>query len=1241
MSIPNNSEKAPEANNKKNDVDLLWLSQKDFINSNLTKDINYFNIEESDFSRKVFNKYLSYLNLKDNYKKLWLEISWYNDTQKDIIWEQLKKEILKILLPRKNNLKNLEKKFNIDYSLNSSKFKEILSSKWNWTISDLLKNSKSRDEFLLDNNIFNNREDLELSKNKDFENKILKSLNISKSKLKELPKETLNKLFNVLILWESLNIEELNNLFLLLSDKSKISFVKYFFDSFSLEDINNLWLDNKIKRDIENKIKSEFKSNYSFLSNDEINEIYDNIDKSEVFIDSKYLDNKSLLSLIWNEKNMKDLLYKYNNNLTLNDDLDGDSIYSKLTSKWENNNINDSFIDYIKSSSNISFDIKNTISKLKDWNYIKINDWNKEWVYRIKKVDNWNIKNLKDIVLEELTTYWWVKKDWKWIEKKYSYDSFYDLLKIVSIPENKNYNLDIISKEDFKKQSIPEIVEDNEINNIIDLKNKLDLIDPEGKDIEFNSNIMTFTLNEKDKDFVFLIDKIDEVNQSLIIDEWNWKKEVSFLELIDVFRNSNWKLRRTKKINTFTDSINELTKSWLNSFDWLIFNKKNELLPESEKDNKDYKWTKYLTWPDWVAIYIDTIEDGKVKYYFWEFKKWNKEDKKKWKKAKKNEFKWEYFSTNFSQFVSDIKKYKVEYNNEEWNNLEEKEFENIKEKSSFFMRYMSWLSLMEIYEWLKFFPESIKKKLERWNRLKSLKMAKAIAWKIAGKDSDFYLTMKSQAAEEEKKLREEKMNELWSLWSKDMLKQIEDILLNKDSDPADLTAAMFKVVAKYGTLYPKSLNKYQWSLIWYKKIWWTKEFELEHRKWLVEAISPSWKPNPVSFTEERLVESFLAKQEKDWKVWPRTDKEFWNNLSAGIKEEMEDWAMKSWNQATTQWRIDYFLWELWNLTFANAIWSLPKIFAKNDSSLDMNAWPFALVMSWYWKDIDQSLLNELMNLSFTTPYTTLYFAKWETEIKQYQNFIRKVIEKKYSNNTSMLNSFDWMLKITNPKERIKAISNFWSTYWNLLVDIITLKDPYIVANQDVDEFKWYYETLKAVQSDDEFMPNDDEIKIWAFDRTPTSMTGWLVWKITSDTVGWFWWKVSKKIYKMYLKSITDLKDNSDLSIEQKKELFKKQFSVFEHRIREVVWRFKEWDWLKSLPIMEKIFENNLSLCSGNCEWSWYDAFLDKSFENFMNWGYNNVLNTESDTKLDIDDILEKWEAVNNPDYNSNNTKQSA
>ena len=89
--------RAPEQmENKQSWVDLISESQELFVNESLERDITFFdNILSSSvsWSYQLFDEFKKFLNKKSKYKQLALSVSWYKPEQKDILEDQLKKEI--------------------------------------------------------------------------------------------------------------------------------------------------------------------------------------------------------------------------------------------------------------------------------------------------------------------------------------------------------------------------------------------------------------------------------------------------------------------------------------------------------------------------------------------------------------------------------------------------------------------------------------------------------------------------------------------------------------------------------------------------------------------------------------------------------------------------------------------------------------------------------------------------------------------------------------------------------------------------------------------------------------------------------------------------------------------------------------------------------------------------------------------------------------------------------------------
>lgn len=1229
MSI-NKSKESAEKTNKENSS-MLSKAQEDFIFERTKWDVNYFEW----YKANIFEDFLRFIKSKNNFKELHLELVDSDTKKQEAIKSQIFSEVLKTNIPRKNNIKKLSKNYQNEYNLWTDEIKLIEKEINNFKNIDLINylwNSSKRLDFLVKIWIFNKKEEA-LNNKKNIENKILSEIKISKTNFDKLTQEQKNILFLAFNNNSKINIEDFKNLFNILDKTSKINIIKYFLDKISYKDLENLSiLDKNLKEKIFKNFKTETQKYDLNIKDEEIKDIFDSIDKSTIFVDISNLD----VSKIVNSDLLKEKILKnYNDDIEINNSVktESDSILSKLKPNWKNEDINDSFINFIEKEQDISKNIKNNIKKLKNWNIIELYNWKSSTYYKIEKVDNWSVLESKSIKLIDITAPNWFRKDEKWEEKIYSYDSFYNLLKRVSYPENKELELNFCEKNEIKEK---EIVDDNNIQTIEELENKLNIIDSEWKDIKFNKDEVSIYFEKEN--FVFLVEEIND--WYIKINTWAWKFEkVSFSDFYTTFVKE--KLKRNKKLNTFEELLNHSAWKWNKIFEWLKLwwkNKDKIIFEDDEQneevDNKDYTWVKFLIWEWWDAIYINEISNDKIDYTFWKYKEWsNQKDEKDWKdkKKKKDDFKWKYRSNNFSQFFADIEKHslKAKTDNIKSQTKTKEEEKGEKElKGSFFTRFMSGLTIWDILQWLKFFPDTIAKNLERWNKLRSLKFAQKLA-KITWKDSSFYLDMKSAAEQEEKSLTEELTNNLKALWSKDMLIKIEKILKNSDTPEYELMAAMMAVVSKYGSLYPKSLKKYDWSLLWYKRLWWTDAFKQKYEDEIKNLKTADWKPQPVFFTEERLVENLLWKRAKEWTIRSRADKDFWNALSAWMKEEMEDWDMKAGNKFTTEWRIQYFVWELGKLWYANATWSLEKILAKNGSAIDMHAAPFILTISWLSKNFDQVLLNKLAWLGFSTPFSSFYFATSSAWINLYTKFIKTLISDKFKDNKEMYTDFQAISEKTDPEEKVDKTYDFWRKYGPNLVKYINLSDPYVILAKNKNPiYKEYYEQLKWIHDDEEFSLKEEDLTIWVYWKNPLTFTRKkLLSKITTDTTWSLWSPISKKVYKMFIESIKTIWNNNDkdISEEEKKAFFKEQFESFSDHIKEKYWRFSGNE---TTPFI-KTMKNEL--------WTWlYDEnkysskeeYLEEAYNNFknLNLWLNNTSDIEEDTKTEIDDV------INNSDY---------
>lgn len=1259
MSNPNNSsnkiDQVEKQNPKKENTSLLSISQRDFIDTKLEKDLDYFS--NYDFESNIFTDFSWFLKLKNSYSEIFLSLSEYSEDKKNYLIFQLKAEVLKINVSRNIVLESAKKSFLNNYDLKNSEeniLYKFLKKTPNWHLSLLAKYEHKRKDFLIESKIFDSKWEV-LSKKKKVNESLLRDIKIDETKFNSLSDEKKEILFWLYNFRNTVSKSDLDIILSIFSDKtSKNNLIKYFFDNLSYSDLDKY---NLISPSLESKIyllfKNELEKINPSISENDSKEIFNSLDKDDFFIDMSNLDID--FSWLLNDNYFRtNLINKYNEDIESISDLD-DCIVSKLTPKWQNEDINDSFISYVEKDESLSKSIRNTIKNLKENNIIRFWQTDSTWLtsyayFKISKIDNWTNIFSKTLVLENITEKWWIKKDFKWPEKKFWYQGFYELLKDYSWANSKTSNLLICTKKDLihsetsesnwsswdntseinnlipENEKVKEIVSDDEINTLVDLISKLDFLDPNWKNIDFKAWIIS--LLDEENNFVYSIKDVNETKKEITIDQqWSWTIAVSFQDFYNVFITKKTNLTRIKQYNNCSDILS----SWLDTFKWLSLwgNNNDKIISESDKEKKEvnnnnYSWVKYFVWTWWEAIYIHEISNDKISYEFWAVSEWEDPSKDKY------DFKNWYNSVSFTQFFQDIKKYNMKPKNSSINKKSEEEINWEKKlKGSFFSRLTSWMSIADLILAAKFFPDNIKKNMERWNRLKALKFAQKVA-KISWSDSSFYLNMKSSAEQEEKNLTEEIIWNLKSLWSQDMIIQVKKILLNKDSQEYELIAAMMCIVWKYWTLYPKDLKEFSWSMIWYRRLKWTDSFLYKEKERIKNLKSPSWKPNPVFFNEERLVESWLWKRSKDWNIRSRLDKDFWGALAWGMKEEMDDWAMKAWNKVTIQWRVDYFVWELEKLWYPNAIGSLEKIFWKNWPSQDMNAAPFILTITWLWEKLDQVLLNKIVWVAYSTPFSTLAFNWSKEDIKLYQDFILEVIDDKKLTEMRdkwadwMKDAYDELLKEKYSSKKVKLASAFWSKYGKYLINHINLSDPHTILKRKSNKaYNSYFEKLEWIHSDWEFSISDDNINYWVYDKNPIAHTKWALAKIKTDTTWGLGWPISKSIYNMYLTSIEKIKEDKFSNEEEKKQLFKETFWTFSAHIKDIWWRFstdsKKWN-----PLFDTMEERLWITIQYDELYPNRDMYLDIMFDKFMkfkkvsNWDLSKI---ETNVKKITDEIM--------------------
>jgi len=1168
--------------NKKPSKSILLEAQNNFVESSLENDINFFdNLQSAD----IFSSFQKFLNSKDKFKEFSLTLAWYTQDQKDILVEQIEAEKMKILFMRKNSLSQLSKIYLNEYkNLDAVELDKKLAKKSIVELANLLKSDENRRKFLKESKLFSSSDEVLKNKLVDEEN-LLKNINIKAEDLKKLDSEQKDRLSYLFNEYKKIEFSDLEGILSVLDKDSKENLLKYFLKQISIEDLEKIWL---LSLNLKDSILKSIET-LSWASVKEAKNIYSSMDKSKIFVDISDLGKIDLSKILENDSQKKRILDEYNSEVS-EDEIKGKEKF-KLDKDW---NIYENFLKTLKNDENISEDIKSKLEKFKEGNFIEISWKGKNGYYKIKKFDNWNTLSTKSILLENLTAEGWMKKLWTWNDENHLYSNFYKMLEKISNKENW-LEIKFYDSEDLKKAKVTEVLEEAwEIDNYEDLLKWLDSIDPEWKDFWLDSE--KTTIYDKKENFVFLIKEIDKNKKEIKIDEGNKEIKVSFRDFYANMKKKKEEYKRAKKINSYS----ELSLAFP-EFSGIEI--KNNAFIDKKNDKEGKNPIKYfVAWKE--AIYVDKISENSITYYTWEIK----EEVKKWKK-----FKSKYRTKNFSQFYQDIKlKKMVPMKKDE---VSQENIKKMHEKGSFLSKYLSGLSISDIVYSVNYIIDKVKARLERWNKLKSLKFAEKI-WKVLWKN--MLSDLQSSVESEEKKLIDEIKSSLQVLNAKEQFEQIIRILENKNSEQYEVIGAMMATV-KYWNLYPKDLATYNWSYLWYKKLGWTEEFK---RKQLEANEKMRWTSDYRNYTEEDLIVSWLKTntpkrfRSKLWKdfavaVWS------WNN------DEFEWGSNQAWDVNTFDQRYGLFMWFLSGREYAWAVWALVKTLGKNTSPEEMNAAPFALAMSWACNNFSPSLIKKVKDLNEIYPYSTLRYCVIENWDKKYASFIKTLIKDVFKDDKQMLISFEKIEKTADIKSKVSQIQSFWKNYGYEISKYLSFKgNNYLILNRDkFPEYKDFYNESNKMLSDDSYKFQEDPINEWVY-SSKNNVWYFLNWLSNLKmSQGWSYGSgMSEFVHKQYMKTLEEIRTSESWTREQKRAIFKQVYEKFEKKVRS-----EAWMWVtKADPNALFTYEFHrrwLSFANADMTDAEYDKFLDKNFESFMSRQTTTTENTKESTKISIDNIL--------------------
>jgi len=1197
---------------------IEWNNQNETINSQNWNQIN---------TKKIFNDYIeNRINWNPSFFSVWLD---YNDfldfikisvhksnyenfkKNKDTYINSLAKEIIVYNTKYKNIYDNTFKSFEWDFDLlewNFDRLKDILKSLDNNSLKKLLYSNKKRLEFLK-NNLWLKDDEIVI---KDDEKRLEKILPKTFDEIKD-NKEAISSILTFIDRKTKVEIYNLENILnILTTSKQKIEFISYFLPSISLKEALSLWFIswNELKKRKENIIKKIYsKENYDdeFIKN-----IVSSIDDNDIYIETSSIDNNNFEITI-----TPAVLKKISDEI--NDTKEQLSQETKEINTYEL----DEFISLLKKDNSLS-DVIYNLENIKNWNFFKIvsSTWQNPILeyFRFDEVKSWTQTSSMEFTNITLGT--WVNTNLKDSSRKETktYSWMYELFKKL---KSKSANIVFMSKsdleKDLQKEWKTEVPDETNINSKEDLKKFFDEIDPKWKDlwadnIAFKFDIIWDNWRKTWKEELYIIEEINETTKTITLHSW---EKLWFDRFAELFKQA--KAKRIQKLSTPKEFIEKL--SWTNeNFKNIIF-KNNKIIPRDKENDNKFKSIQYFISEKWnESIYVKDLWDNRVDFIIWKYSEWVKwKDGKIWKDTFKWESKWTWWSyTEFFDLIKDKKLspkiFDNETNNDEW------KVKDVPWQKWNFLSLWSWwfISISNIVDWFKWVIDSVEKRLEQWDKLKSQRATMAFAKFLPKSLQD---EIQSRIEREEKSTMEELKETLTTLDSKKMIPRIEAILLNKNAPMYEKEARMFACL-KYGNIYPKELKKYRWSYAWFKAMWWDIRnidyYEKELKK---------YDPNLV-VTEEDLI-AYLLKLQANWDYPPKRrskiHKDFAGAIWWWISDEKDDWEKETSKKMTLDWRINYVMWEINNGTYYNGIWWIEEIFKKwPDPAYKIFEVPFVLLSTKTTLNLNQSIITKLVWHGFSTAHTPLFFSKSDWDLNMYKNYIKRVIELKFP---EMLWDFK---KIWNDT---KKAQEFWNKYWSELYPYINMNNSFVLSRKDEpwnEVLKSYYEKIKWVHQSSDFKIGklSDDIRVWAFDfeNSPIFATKWLLDRIEARD----WWVITDEVrsilvtYWKYIQSIPN--DETIQNDEKRKELFKEFYKSLERKVYFTIAPFRKWNtdpfWYKNTTIFRTIKEYWIDLYDWE-DWRWYEDFLDIKYRDFMSWQHieDDIWLISGETNRKIDDIL--------------------
>ena len=700
-----------------------------------------------------------------------------------------------------------------------------------------------------------------------------------------------------------------------------------------------------------------------------------------------------------------------------------------------------------------------------------------------------------------------------------------------------------------------------DVRNKETLKSRLDEIDPQWASHGFEIWVVLHNWQKWEKEDFFVIEKIDEVNQTIAVSwlkhqAWN-HAEVSFSEFLSIIDGENnektkmtrvgWCMTWSKLVeHNASESANAIWKKVVLS-NWKLRNKdltsnktKNKEAWEDEDAGK-YHYDYLISKDSKEGILIHEIWETHARITFLTVD--NKEDSK-WKKDPNKIIvspDTDEYSIHISQLQAYISKWKLDPRSKhEHEILKEDEAHIPKADTKFWVG--NWLfkgmSFASALQWAKTWFEQITESFKEGDKNKSDQFALKIFWPFLWEE--WRGEFRSRIEAWEKKAMDEFVERLSWLDSVIATKLIVAWLKDTNAPQYKKEAGMIYMYKKYGALCAKELFVYQWQYFWYQRMWGIIGDEVwrdTHKK--NDAL---W----VNTTEEELVYMLMKKQCKlEWfngiKRRSKLHKEVKAVRGQGKEDEigvgLKDWSWERDVRARLRWGIDEM--KSWN--YPNTIGWLESVTNKGGSMEQMNKIPFLMMFSGMAYNFENDMLDKLKNYpNQSRMLFMLRFISYKNDIALLNETILEICKK--------LETKEWYQgigphaqeifnmstdKSIGDKEKLLRTEQFYDKYGEIITNVLYMLNTWdewdihnkmLLLEQDstpvfkkyLDKCSWFFGPYWDAKTNEDLM-EDPFLK---------QGTSWLItflwskelfeqrqwsWTKKSPAWPWFWEEITDEI----------------------------------------------------------------------------------------------------------------------------------